>query len=130
MITSRLPNNPIALSVITTPIYSLSAEDFWQNYKIFSIYSIFSAKSPLFRYTTTSWHRVVTTATPRMATKDATHGKPSATERTVLFYRLLGILRTGGRVAACGGREWRDASSVECYERQHHCRQYGAKNLP
>jgi len=39
-----------------------------------------------------SGNRVVATASPRMTTADALHGKPSAFENAIFFYCLDGIL--------------------------------------
>ena len=64
------------------------------------------------------WNGVIARATPWMASANALDAQPTALEDTVFQYSFHHVLRTGGSIAAGGGRKGRDASSVEIYGEQ------------
>lgn len=75
-----------------------------------------------------SWHGVVARTSEGVAAKDAFESQPAPFERTILDDGLLGILRAGGRVAACRRGERRYALLVEFYQQQEGLGEEGLKH--
>ena len=53
-----------------------------------------------------------------MASQDAFQGQPASFEGAIFPDGFLGVLRTGGGVAACRRRKRGDAGAIECYQRK------------
>ena len=64
-----------------------------------------------------SRHRVISAPSPRMAAKNAPHGKPKALKRPVLTDGLNGILRARRRETAGWRRQRRDEALIKAYGR-------------
>jgi hypothetical protein len=77
-----------------------------------------------FSFETQSWHWVVTTATPRMASRDALDGKPQAFEWSVLLDSFDGILRASGREPTRRRKQWRNARPIEIYRHKQDIFEY------
>ena len=59
------------------------------------------------------WNGIITVTAPGMTAEDAAYSEIKPFDGAVFLYGFDGILRTGGREAARGGRQRADAALVE-----------------